>query len=69
VQLQGPQLSLDSVRPEQVKLLLDLSGMRRTGEYTVHPRPDAPAGFLVLDWTPRDVTVELDASNREEVRR
>lgn len=69
VQLQGPQLGLDSVRPDQVKLLLDLSGLRRAGEYTLRPRPEAPAGFLVLDWTPRNVTVELDPSSREEVRR
>lgn len=64
VQIQGPQLALDGIRPEQVKLLLDLSNLRKAGDYTTHPRPDAPAGFLVLDWTPRDVTVEVDPSSR-----
>lgn len=64
VQLQGPQLALDAVRPDNVKLLLDFSTLRKAGQYTAHPRPDAPAGFLVLDWSPRDVTVELGPSNR-----
>lgn len=64
VQLQGPQLTLDAVRPDQVKLVLDFGTLRKVGEYTVHPRPGVPSGFLVLDWTPRDVTIELGPSDR-----
>jgi len=66
--LQGSQLALDGVRSEQVKLLVDFSRTRKAGQYTLHPRPEAPPGFLVLDWTPREVTVDLAVSGRQEVR-
>jgi hypothetical protein len=64
VTLQGTQLALDSVQAGQVKLVLDLSAIHRAGEYTLHPRPETPAGFAVLDWSPREVTVDLAASGR-----
>lgn len=67
--LQGPQLALDGVRSEQVKLLVDFSHARKAGQYTLHPRPEVPPGFLVLDWTPREVTVDLGSSGPQEVRR
>ncbi len=64
VSLQGTQLALDGITADQVKLLVDFSAARRAGQYTLHPRPDAPAGFTVLDWSPREVTVDLAASMR-----
>jgi len=66
--LQGPQIALDGMRSEQVRLLVDFARARKAGQYTLHPRPEAPAGFLVLDWTPREVTVDLASSGRQEVR-
>ena len=64
VSLQGTQLALDGVRAEQVSLLIDFSSIHRAGQYTLHPRPEAPPGFSVLDWTPREVTVDLASSGR-----
>jgi YbbR domain-containing protein len=59
VQIQGTQLVVDGVRPEQVRLMLDLSGMKRAGQYTLHPHPETMSSVTVLDWSPRDVTVEI----------
>jgi hypothetical protein len=53
---------VDGVRPEQVRLLLDCSGVRRAGQYTLHARPDTGANVTVLDWSPREVTVDVVAS-------
>lgn len=64
VTLQGTQLALDTVQAGQVKLVMDFSAVHRAGEYTIHPRPEAPPGFAVLDWTPREVIVDLAASGR-----
>jgi hypothetical protein len=59
VQIQGTQLLVDGVRPEQVRLLLDLSGVKRAGLYTLHPHPETASNVTVLDWSPRDVVVEI----------
>jgi len=64
VSLQGRQLSLDTIGAEQVSLLIDFSSIHKAGQYTLHPRPEAPPGFSVLDWTPREVTVDLASSGR-----
>ncbi len=64
VALQGTQLALDGVRAEQVRLLVDFASIHRPGQYTLHPRPEAPPGFTILDWTPREVTVDLASAGR-----
>jgi YbbR domain-containing protein len=62
VQIQGTQLVIDGVRSDQVKLLIDCSGVKRAGLYTLHPRAEAPSSVTVLDWSPRDIGVEFVAS-------
>jgi hypothetical protein len=60
--LQGSQLALDGVQAGQVKLIVDFSTVHRAGEYTLHSRAEAPPGLVILDWTPREVTVDLASS-------
>ena len=64
VKIQGTQLAVDAIRPEQLRLSLDLGGVRRAGTYTLQTRPDALPGVMVLDWSPRDVTVDIAASGK-----
>jgi len=64
VQIQGTQLVVDVLRPDQIRLLVDCSGVKRAGQYVLHPRPEAPSTVTVLDWSPRDVTVDVLASGR-----
>jgi len=64
VTLQGTQLALDGLQADQVKLLVDFSAVHRAGEYSLQPRPETPSGFAVLDWTPREVTVDVASSER-----
>ena len=60
----GPQLLVDGVRADQVRLLLECSIVKRAGVYVLHPRPEAPTGVTVRDWSPKELTVEFVASGR-----
>jgi len=62
VKVQGTQLAVDAVRPEQVRLVVDLGGIRRTGVYTLQTRPEEMPGIIVMDWSPRQVTVDIVTS-------
>jgi hypothetical protein len=62
--MQGTQLAVDAVRPEQLHLLVDLGSVRRAGTYTLQTRPDAVPGVIVLDWSPREVAVDIVASGK-----
>jgi YbbR domain-containing protein len=62
VQVQGTQLVVDGVRADQVRLLVDLSTIRRAGYYTLHPRPETTSSVTVLDWSPREITVDIVSS-------
>jgi YbbR domain-containing protein len=64
VKVQGTQLAVDSVRPEQLHLLLDLGSVRRAGSYTLPTRPEAVPDVMVLDWSPREVTVDIVPSGK-----
>jgi hypothetical protein len=59
VQVQGSQLLVDGVRPEQVRLLLDCSNVKRPGSVVLRPRPEAPSNVTVTDWSPRELMVEI----------
>jgi YbbR domain-containing protein len=61
VHVRGAQLAVDGVSPDQVRLLLDCSAVRRAGLYTLHARPDTGGNVTVLDWSPREVTVDVVA--------
>ena len=64
VEVQGPQLLVDGVRADQVRLLLDCSVVKRAGVYVLHPRPEAPSGITVRDWEPRELSVEFVPSRQ-----
>jgi hypothetical protein len=59
IKVQGPQLTVDAVHPEQLRLLLELGSVRRAGAYTLPTRPDPVPGLMVTDWEPKEVTVTV----------
>ena len=61
IKVQGSQLAVDAVHPEQLSLAVDLGAVHRPGTYTLPTRPDPVAGLIVLDWEPKDVTVTVAA--------
>ncbi len=66
LQITGTQLVVDGVRPDQLRLLLDCSGAKRAGQVLARVRPDATAvpNVIVLDWSPKEVTVDIVAAGR-----
>jgi hypothetical protein len=64
LKVQGTQLAVDALRPEQLQLQLDLGGVRRSGTYSLQTRPQVVPGVMVLDWSPREVAVDIVASGK-----
>ncbi len=64
VRVDPPELAVDALRPEEMKLLLELGSVRRAGTYTLPTRPDSIPGVMVLDWDPKEVTVGVVASGK-----
>jgi YbbR domain-containing protein len=59
IQLQGAQLNLGSLGPEDLFLSIDCSRIQEPGIYTVVPRPEVPPGVSILDWAPVTVNLEV----------
>jgi len=64
LKVQGTQLAVDALRPEDLRLLLELGTVRHAGTYTAPIRADAAPGVMVLDWDPKDATVVVTSSGR-----
>jgi hypothetical protein len=61
VKVQGTQIAIDAVRPEQLRLTVDLGGVRRAGIYTLQTRPEVMPGIMFTDWSPKQVTIDVVA--------
>lgn len=59
LKIQGTQLGIDAVHPEQLQLMVEMGTVRRAGTYTLPTHPEAVPGAMVLDWEPREVTVTV----------
>jgi hypothetical protein len=64
VTIQGSQLGVDGVRPEQVRLLLECSTVHRGGQYTLRVHPESVPNVMMLDWSPKELTVDIGSSGR-----
>ena len=64
VQVQGPQLAVEALRPDQVHLVMEGEGVRRAGSWTLATRPEVPSTVTVLDWSPKDITVQFIGPSR-----
>jgi hypothetical protein len=64
ITIQGAQLVVDGVRPDQIKLMMDCAGIHRAGQFTVRARPEALPNVSVLEWTPKELTVDVGAAGQ-----
>jgi YbbR domain-containing protein len=64
VQVQGTQLAVESMTAEQVQLVLDCSTIHRPGVWRLSPRAEVPSTVSVVDWTPRELSIEFVAGTR-----
>ncbi len=75
IRVQTSQNQLENLKPDQVQLLVDCSGIESPGVYTLPARPDLPRGFLVLSFEPTVVRLEIgrtggsDSIERGEAQR
>ncbi|HUX13915.1 MAG TPA: CdaR family protein [Spirochaetia bacterium] len=65
LRVQGKQVDLEAIKPDQVRLAVDAAGIHRPGTYTLPVRPDLPTGILVLRYDPARITLEAVRSKAE----
>ena len=68
ISLQGDQLALEAIPPGQLRLIADCGEVRRAGVYRLTLKPDVPAGFVVLKYEPRELTVTFVPNPKEGSR-
>jgi YbbR domain-containing protein len=59
VQVQGSQLAVEAVQPDQVHLVIEGESVRRAGSWTLATRAEVPSTVSVLDWSPKEITVQF----------
>jgi YbbR domain-containing protein len=64
VQVQGSQLAVEALQPDQVHLVVEGEAIRRAGSWTLATRPEVPSTVTVLDWSPKEITVQYGATAR-----
>jgi hypothetical protein len=64
VKVQGSQLAVEGLKPEQVRLILDCSAVRRAGLQTMRPNPEVPDNITVSDFSPKELGVEFVVPGR-----
>lgn len=63
--VQGSQLTVESVRPQDMTFYIDGSGLSRPGTYLLPLKMDIPTGLAVLQLLPREVEITvLHAENK-----
>jgi hypothetical protein len=64
IELRGGEIAVEAIKPEQLALLMECSGVRRPGIYTLRLTPQAPSNAIVSGFEPAEATVEIVASVR-----
>jgi hypothetical protein len=63
IQVQGPQLVVEALKSEQLRLVADCSSIHRPGTYTIRLKPETPSNVIVLDFEPKEIAVEAASSS------
>jgi YbbR domain-containing protein len=64
VQVQGSQLAVEAIQPDQVHLVIEAESVRRLGTWTLATRAEVPSTVTVLDWSPKEITVQFLGPSR-----
>jgi YbbR domain-containing protein len=66
IRVQGKQLDIESVAPEDIRLVADGSEVVGPGTYVLTVRPEIPRGLLVLRYDPTRAEVRVDEAQADE---
>lgn len=61
IRTRGAQLLLETIRPEQLKLVIDGADISDEGLYTLVVVPQIPTGLQVMSYEPVQIEVEVEA--------
>lgn len=59
IRLQGGQINVGGLDPDDLFLSIDCSQITEPGLHIVSPRPEVPPGVSILNWTPDEITLEV----------
>jgi hypothetical protein len=66
IRIQGNQRAIESLPPEQLRLVIDCGEIEKPGPVTVYPIPDIPPEFVVLKFEPQELDLTFILSGMEE---
>ncbi len=59
MEIQGKMLELEKYIPDDFRLTVDCSTLKKPGSYNLPVIPDIPAGILVLNYEPKEIKVKI----------
>jgi YbbR domain-containing protein len=65
LRVQGGRVLLENLRPDQIRLAVDCSGISAPGVYTLPVKTDVPPGIMVLKYEPVLVTLDVRSAGRQ----
>ncbi len=68
IKIQGTQNAIESLTPDQLRLVVDCIDITQPGDYTLYPEADIPLGYVILKYEPRELILTFLPSAREEER-
>jgi len=60
IKIQAPQNTLSQINSQDIAMVVDCSGINVPGNYVLPVNPDVPKDFLVLQYTPREIELEIE---------
>ncbi len=71
IKIQGSQLLVENLTPDDLRLVVDCSGVKHPGKFLLPVKPETPDNVIVLDYEPKEVIlffISTNAGSGEEKR-
>jgi YbbR domain-containing protein len=68
IRIQGNQRAIESLLPEQLRLVLDCGEIEKPGPQTLFPQPDIPPELVVLKFEPQQLDLTFILAGMEELQ-
>ncbi len=63
IKIQGSQLLIENLTPDDLRLVVDCSGIEQPGKFLLPVKPETPDNVIVLDYEPKEVILYFISSN------
>ncbi len=63
VKIQGSQLLVENLKPDDLRLVVDCSSVEAQGRVLLPVKPETPEGIIVLDYEPKEIILLFESSS------